>query len=116
MANIENAFFCAGNQARDDHPFDDQMWKVREDKAIFYCARLALVGIADYIFHWIRLLTNQIPFQAGRKAGAAHAAEFRFFKRGDDAVPIQRLHQSSRYGVFFSGGGWSSVRIGFTND
>jgi len=104
-------FFCAGDQARDDHPFDDQMWNVREDEAIFYCAGLALVGIADNIFHRVELLKHQVPFQAGRKARAAHAAEFRFFERGDDAIPIQGLHQGSRYGVFFPCGGGTRVGV-----
>src|ERR1700681_352986 len=89
------------------------MWEVREDEAIFYCAGLALVCIADDVLYGVRLLAHQVPFQAGRKARAAHAAEFRFLERGDDTIPIQRLHQSSRYCVLLSCTGRSRVRVGF---
>ena len=63
VPNVKNAFFCSGDEARDNHAFDDQIGNVREDKAIFYGAGLTLVCVANNVFHGVRLLANQVPFQ-----------------------------------------------------
>ena len=86
----------AGDDARDDHPFDDQMRRVAHDVAVLDRARLALVGVADDVLLAAGRVADRLPLHAGRKAGAAQAAQSARLERRDDAVAIARRNQALR--------------------
>src|SRR2546422_1326938 len=82
------------------------------DEAVFDRARLAFVGIADDVLHAIGLFSNQIPFHAGGKTGAAHAAKLGGFEPREDVIPGARLYELANNAVFFC----LAVRISFASD
>src|SRR5260370_17048534 len=87
VADIKYAAYRAGDEAGDDHAFDDEMRKVGHDEAVFNGPGLAFVRVAHDIFNGIGLLANQVPFQAGGKTGAAHAFQFACLQFCEDIVP-----------------------------
>src|SRR6266849_6306829 len=109
MANVEDAALCAGDDAGDEHAFDEEMRQMRHDEAVFDSAGLAFISVADDVFHRVALFADELPLHAGRKSGAAHASEFRSFELSDDIIEGARLDQFSNDSVFFG----IAVRIGF---
>jgi len=108
VADIEDAFFCAGNESGDDHAFGDEMREMAEDETVLDGAGLALVGVADDVFHRIGLLADEIPLHPSGESGAAHAAELGFFENGENGVEIASGDQLAESAVFFVVG----IRIG----
>ena len=60
--------------AADYHAFNQRMRVEQDDVAVFECARLALVGVADNVFLSVKRAWHKAPFQACRKARAAAPA------------------------------------------
>ena len=79
----------------EDHPLDDQVRRVPHDVAVLERPRLALVGIADDVFLVARRVAHRFPLHAGRKAGAAQAAQAARLERRDDAVAIARRRRAA---------------------
>jgi hypothetical protein len=50
VADVKDAFFCAGQKAGENHAFDDEVGDVGEYEAVLDRARLAFVRVADDIF------------------------------------------------------------------
>src|SRR5260370_31608624 len=73
VADVEDAAFRSGDQARYDHALDEQVRQVGHDEAVLDGAGLAFVGVANDISHRIGLFADKIPLHAGGKSGAAHA-------------------------------------------
>src|SRR5207244_10719085 len=46
MADVEDAALCAGDDAGDEHAFDEEMRQIRNDEAVFDCAGLAFIRVA----------------------------------------------------------------------
>src|SRR5436309_4695949 len=112
MANVEDSALRAGDDAGDEHSFDEEMRKMRHDEAVFDRAGLAFIGIAYDVFHRVALFADEIPLHAGRKSGAAHTAKFRSLELSDDIVEGSRLNEIANDAVFFG----ISVRIGLAFD
>src|SRR6266851_359481 len=112
VADIKYAAFRAGDEAGDDHAFDEEMRKVGHDEAVFDGAGLAFVRVAHDIFNGIGLLANQVPFQAGGKTGAAHAFQFGCLQFCEDIVPGFGLNELARDAVIFV----FAIGIGFAGD
>ena len=71
VANVKDALLRARKNAGENHPFDHEMRKVREDETIFECSGLAFICIADDVFLGAWSLANELPFRLGGKSGAA---------------------------------------------
>src|SRR6267142_1576027 len=112
MTNVEDSALRAGDDAGDEHSFDEEMRKMRHDEAVFDRAGLAFIGVADDVFHRVALFADEIPLHAGRKSGAAHTAKFRSLELSDDIVEGAGLHETANDAVFFG----ISVRIGLAFD
>src|SRR5216683_2644306 len=112
VADIKYAAFRAGDEAGDDHAFDEEMRKVGHDEAVFDGAGLAFVRVAHDIFNGIGLLAHQVPFQAGGKTGAAHAFQFGCLQFCEDIVPGFGLNELARDAVIFV----FAIGIGFAGD
>src|SRR5256884_4588051 len=112
VADIEDAALSAGNQAGDDHAFDEKMRQIGHDEAVLDGAGLAFIGVADNVFHGIGLLANEIPFHAGGKSRAAHAFQFGGFELGEDRLPALRLSELADDAVLFT----LAIGIGFASD
>ncbi len=86
-AHIDVAGVRAHREAGDQAALDQQMRIVPHDLAVLAGAGLGLVGIDDEIVRpAVRLLRHERPFQAGREAGAAAAAQARRLHLVDDGV------------------------------
>src|SRR3569623_1259442 len=83
-ANVVVAHGGADGVTGDGHAFDQRVRVVTQDVAIFECAGLAFVGIADDIFLTRRIARHEAPLKAGGKARAAAAAQRRDFQLADD--------------------------------
>ena len=94
VANVKDPLLRAGKNAGENHPFDHEMRKVREDEAIFECSGLAFICVADDVFLGAWSLANELPFRLGGKSGAAQSAESGSFQSRERAGPIARFHQS----------------------
>ncbi len=79
----------------DNHALDHRMRVRFQNAAVHERAGIALVGIAEYVFDLPRAFTGELPFQAGRKAGAAAAAQTRLLHLVDDLY-IRHLQQGAR--------------------
>jgi hypothetical protein len=71
VTNIKDALFRSGKNAGENHPFDHEMRKVREDETIFERSGLAFICVADDVLLRARSLTNKLPLRLGGKSGAA---------------------------------------------
>ena len=86
-ADIDVAGVRAHRAAGDQAAFDQKMRIVPHDLAVLAGAGLGLVGIDHKIVRpSVRLLRHERPFQAGREAGAAAAAQSRRLHLVDDPV------------------------------
>src|SRR6185312_17525060 len=66
-----------------------------EDLAILEGAGLGLVGVADRVPGLGLLRRDGLPLHAGRKAGAAHAAQAGVLQRRDDLLGAQLTVQGA---------------------
>src|SRR6266852_2096073 len=112
VANVKNAVLRAGDNAGDEHAFDEEMRQMRHDEAVFDRAGLAFIGVADDVFHRVALFADELPLHAGRKSGSAHTAKFRSLELRDDIVEGAGLHELANDAVFFC----IAVRVGFAFD
>ncbi len=112
VADIEDAALRSGDQAGDDHALDEEMRQVSHDEAVLDGAGLAFIGVADNIFHGIRLLADEIPFHAGGKSGAAHAFQLGGFELREYVVPGLGLNELANDAVLFA----FAIGIGFAID
>src|SRR6266852_9073178 len=88
------------------------MRKVAENEAVLDGAGLALIGVADDVADGVGLLSNEVPLHRSRKARAAHAFQFRFFQRGQQAIPILAGDEAAEHAIFFA----IAVGIGSARD
>src|SRR6266850_1267456 len=112
VADVENAALRAGDNAGDEHAFDEEMRQMRHDEAVFDRAGLAFIGVADNVFHRVALFADELPLHAGRKSGSAHTAKFRSLELRDGIVEGAGLHETANDAVFFG----ISVGIGLAFD
>ena len=85
-ADVDVAGVRAHGEAGDQAALDQQMRIVPHDLAVLAGAGLGLVGIDDEIVRpAVRLLGHERPFEAGREAGAAAAAQAGRLHLVDDA-------------------------------
>src|SRR5260370_4759982 len=112
VADIRDAALRSGDQAGDDHALDEEMRQVSHDEAVLDGAGLAFIGVADNIFHGIRLLADEIPFHAGGKSGAAHAFQLGGFELREYVVPGLGLNELANNAVLFA----FAIGIGFPID
>jgi hypothetical protein len=91
VADVENALGGAGHEASEDHGFDHEMRQLGEDDAVLERARFALVGVTDDVLRRARFFADEVPLGAGRKPGAAHAAQAAVLQRLHDAFGRARL-------------------------
>ena len=71
VANVNNAALCAGDDAGDEHAFDDEMRQMRHDEAVLDCPGLAFIGVADDVFRRARMVAEALPLGAGGEPRAA---------------------------------------------
>src|SRR6185312_13077845 len=71
---------------REDAALDQFVRIVAQDVAVLAGAGLALVGVDDEIARPLALLRHERPFEPGREAGAAAAAQPGFLAFVDDPV------------------------------
>src|SRR6267378_3041835 len=109
---IKDAALRAGDEAGNNHAFDEEMRQVSHDEAVFDGAGLAFVGVADDVLHGIGLFAHQVPLHAGGKSGAAHAFQFGGFELCEDVIPGLGLNELAYHAVLFS----LAIRIGFAGD
>src|SRR5581483_2137586 len=83
------------------------MGQMLHDKAVFNSARLALVGVADYVLLIAGAVAHRFPFCARRKPGTAHAAQTAGFELSDHSGVVARLEQIAENSILPS----SDVRI-----
>ena len=83
-AAIDIALGRADGDGANGHAFDKHIGVAFEHHAVGEGAAIALVGIADDIFAVARAVGHRLPFDAGREAGAATAAQARLGDFGDD--------------------------------
>ena len=72
--------------AADDHAFNQRVRVEHNDVAVFECARLALVGVANHVFLPFKGARHKAPFQARGEARAAAPAQVGCFEFVDDVV------------------------------
>ena len=84
----------AGRDAGDGHAFDEHEGIAFHQHAVGEGAAVALVGIAADIFLVGRGVVDGLPFDAGREAGAAAAAQAGF---GDGRHDLGGCHVSARF-------------------
>ena len=82
--DIDEALGGAGRNAGDRHAFDEREGIAFHQHAVGKGAAVALIGIAADIFLIGLGIEDGLPLDAGRKAGAAAAAQARFGHLGDD--------------------------------
>ena len=86
-AHIDVGGDRAHGEAGDQAAFDQRVRVVAQDVAVLAGAGLGFVGIDDEIGRTaVALLGHERPFQAGREAGAAAAAQARRLHLVDDPV------------------------------
>ena len=73
----------------DQHSFDQLVWVIMKDVAVFKRARLRFVSIADQIDRPLFVRFDKAPFQATRETRAAAAAESGIFYFVDDVIARQ---------------------------
>ena len=78
-SNIDVGQSGIDREARDDHPFEQLMRILVDDLAVFECARLGLVGVANQINRFRLARPNESPFYAAGEPGAATSAQPRMF-------------------------------------
>ena len=101
-ADIDVALGRADREARDGHALDQQEGIAFHDHAVGVGAGIALVGIADDVFAVGRGVGDGLPFDAGRKARAAAAAQAGlrdlFHRRGRRRGSWRARGRASRHG------------------
>ena len=73
--NVVVARFRTHRVTGDNHAFNQGMGIEHDDVAVFKCTRLAFVGIADDVFFSREGTGHKAPFQTGREARTATAAQ-----------------------------------------
>ena len=71
---------------RDGHAFNQCVWIVTNDVAVFECARLTFVGVTYQIFLPRILAWHKAPFEPSRETRTATATQSRQFHFIDDVV------------------------------
>jgi hypothetical protein len=72
------------------------------DVAVFDGARFAFIGVADDVLLRVTLVFDDLPFEAGGRACAAHADKVGGFELVNHAVPIPGLYEGADHAVFFA--------------
>ena len=72
--------------AADYHAFNQCMRVEQDDVAVFECARLALVGVANHVFLPFKGARHKAPFQARGEARATAPTQVGCFEFVDDVV------------------------------
>ncbi len=89
-ADVDVALGGADRDARDRHALDHDKRVAFHDHAVGESAAVAFVGITDDVFPLGAGLRHGLPFDPGRKTGAATAAQSGSRDIGEDGVRIQR--------------------------
>ena len=90
-ADIDESGMRLNGVGRDERPFDGRVRIFLNEQTIFDRAGLALVRITNEIFRLRAVLRNKAPLHAGRKAGAAPAAQTRSFDLVDQLLRCHAL-------------------------
>ena len=83
-AQIDVAPRRPDSERGDRHALDQQERVALHQHTVGESAAVALVGVADDVFLIRAGIVDRLPFDAGRKAGAAAAAQSRFRYRRDN--------------------------------
>src|SRR6266850_5505199 len=89
-ADVDVALGGADRDCRDRHALDHHKGIAFHDHAVGESAAVAFVGIADDVFSLGAGLRHGLPFDPGRKTGAATAAQSGSRDIGEDGVRTQR--------------------------
>ncbi len=84
-ADVDVGDLCADGVTPDRTAFDEQVRIAFHQEMILERSRLALVGVAGDIAR-LDLLVDELPFHAGREAGAAAAAQTRGLHHVDNLI------------------------------
>src|SRR6266850_2293640 len=112
VADVENAVLRAGDNAGDEHAFDEEMRQIGHNETVFNRAGLAFIGVANDVFHRVTFFADEFPLHAGGKSGPAHTAKFRSLELSEDLVEGPGLNEIANDAVFFG----IAVRVGFAFD
>ena len=74
---------------RDQHPFEQLVRIFVNNVAVFECARLGFVGVADQIHRSLFVRLDKAPFQTAGECRSAAAAKSRVFDFVDDVIARQ---------------------------
>src|SRR5262249_26362393 len=85
-ANVDVSDLRADGIAGNRAAFNEQVRIPVHDQVILEGARLTLVGVAGDVARLLRLAIDELPFHAGREAGAASPAKARRLHDLDDLI------------------------------